>query len=107
MESRLLSEAEIEDALVKQKGWVYDPENKCLKKAFVFKDFVCTFGVISQIAIWAEKLNHHPDWSNVYNRLEVRLSTHDLGGVGSLDLELLKRVEECVNFQCNLEAYSI
>jgi len=107
MESRLLSETEIEGALTQNKGWTYDPENKSLKKTFVFKSFVCTFGVMSQIAIWAEKLNHHPDWSKVYNRLEISLRTHDLGGVGTLDLELLKRVEESVNFQCNLEAYSI
>ncbi|MBT3786506.1 4a-hydroxytetrahydrobiopterin dehydratase [bacterium] len=107
MHRKLLNDQEIEQRLGEFKGWVYDPEAKCLKKGFVFKNFVCAFAVMAQVAIWAEKLDHHPDWKNVYNRLEIRLNTHDLGGVSTLDFELLKRVEESVSFQCNLEAYAI
>jgi len=107
MTARLLEENEIEQRLTVLKGWVYDSNLRCLKKGFEFTNFVCCFGVMTQIAIWAEKLNHHPDWANVYNRLEIRLNTHDLGGVSTLDFELLEKIELAVNFQCNMEAYSI
>lgn len=107
MERRLLDEREIEQRLADFKGWVYDSQARCLKKGFTFKNFMCTFAVMAQVALWAEKLDHHPDWKNVYNRLEIRLNTHDLGGVSTLDFELAARIEESVSFQCNLEAYSI
>ncbi|MCS6967240.1 MAG: 4a-hydroxytetrahydrobiopterin dehydratase [Cytophagales bacterium] len=56
-------------------------ENNCLRKTFVFKDFVEAFGFMAQVAIIAEKMNHHPEWRNVYNRVEITLRTHDAGNV--------------------------
>ncbi|MFN4298334.1 MAG: 4a-hydroxytetrahydrobiopterin dehydratase [Thermaurantimonas sp.] len=56
-------------------------ENNTLIKTFEFKDFVEAFGFMSKVALLAEKMNHHPYWINVYNRVEIRLNTHDAGGV--------------------------
>jgi len=67
-----------------------------LVKTFKFKSFIRAFGWMSQIAIWAEKLKHHPEWFNVYNKLDIRLSTHDIGGITQLDIDLAKAIEEIV-----------
>jgi 4a-hydroxytetrahydrobiopterin dehydratase len=64
-----------------------------LAKTFKFKSFIRAFGWMSQIAIWAEKLNHHPEWFNVYNKVEVKLTTHDLGGISELDFKLAEKME--------------
>jgi len=56
-------------------------ENNSLNRTFEFKNFVEAWGFMSQVAIVAEKLNHHPDWSNVYNKVTIRLSTHDAGNI--------------------------
>ncbi len=59
-----------------------------ITRTFVFRDFVQAFGFMTQLALEAEKRNHHPEWSNVYNRVVITLTTHDLGGLSNLDLEL-------------------
>ncbi|MBW7875207.1 MAG: 4a-hydroxytetrahydrobiopterin dehydratase [Candidatus Cloacimonetes bacterium] len=105
--NRLLTQEEIETRLADCPGWVYRQEENCLHKVLIFKDFITAFAVMAQVAMWAEKLNHHPDWMNVYNRLEIRLNTHDLGGVSFLDFELLARIEESVAQRANLEAWRI
>lgn len=64
-----------------------------LSKTFKFKSFIRAFGWMSQIAIWAEKLNHHPEWFNVYNKVEVQLTTHDVGGISELDFKLAQKME--------------
>jgi 4a-hydroxytetrahydrobiopterin dehydratase len=65
-----------------------------LSKTFKFKSFIRAFGWMSQIAIWAEKLNHHPEWFNVYNKVEVNLTTHDTGGISELDFTLAAKMEQ-------------
>jgi 4a-hydroxytetrahydrobiopterin dehydratase len=67
-------------------------DNK-LSKTFKFKSFIRAFGWMSQIAIWAEKLNHHPEWFNVYNKVVVQLTTHDVGGISELDFKLAEKME--------------
>ncbi|WP_296703959.1 4a-hydroxytetrahydrobiopterin dehydratase [Thiocapsa sp. UBA6158] len=64
-----------------------------LHKAFQFKDFVDAFGFMSRVALVAESMDHHPEWSNVYNRVVVDLSTHDAGGITALDFTLASRIE--------------
>lgn len=64
-----------------------------LSKTFTFKSFIRAFGWMTQIAIWAEKLKHHPEWFNVYNKVEVNLVTHDVNGISELDFELAKKME--------------
>jgi 4a-hydroxytetrahydrobiopterin dehydratase len=65
-----------------------------LNRAFKFKDFVEAFGFMTKVAIVAEKMGHHPELSNVYNRVVIDLVTHDAGGIGPLDLELAKKINE-------------
>ncbi|GAB2707788.1 4a-hydroxytetrahydrobiopterin dehydratase [Aliiglaciecola sp. 3_MG-2023] len=64
-----------------------------LIKTFKFKSFVRAFGWMSQVAIWAEKLNHHPEWFNVYNKVDVELTTHDVGGLSELDFKLAEKMD--------------
>ncbi|MBL4630462.1 MAG: 4a-hydroxytetrahydrobiopterin dehydratase [Paraglaciecola sp.] len=64
-----------------------------LTKTFKFKSFIRAFGWMSQMAMWAEKLNHHPQWCNVYNKVEVHLTTHDAGGISELDFKLAEKME--------------
>jgi len=72
--------------------------DNCLTKEFVFDDFVSAFGWMSKAAIWAEKLNHHPEWSNVWNKVTVKLSTHDAGNtVTDKDRELAAKMDELFN----------
>lgn len=68
-------------------------ENGKLVKTFKFKSFIRAFGWMSQAAIWAEKLNHHPEWFNVYNKVEVQLTTHDAGGLSELDFKLATKMD--------------
>jgi 4a-hydroxytetrahydrobiopterin dehydratase len=69
-------------------------ENNQLVRSFEFKDFITAFGFISRVAILAEKMNHHPDWTNVYNKVEIRLSSHDAGNVVTeKDRELAAKID--------------
>lgn len=69
-------------------GWTEVEGRDAIAKTFTFKGFVSAFGWMTQIAILAEKWNHHPEWSNVYNRVDVVLTTHDAGGLTELDMKL-------------------
>jgi 4a-hydroxytetrahydrobiopterin dehydratase len=69
-------------------GWVRAEGRDAIRKEFKFKNFVDAFGFMTRAAIWAEKWNHHPEWSNVYNRVEVVLITHDVDGLSELDVKL-------------------
>lgn len=68
-----------------------------ITKVFKFEDFVSAFGFMTQIAIIAEKMNHHPEWFNVYNRVDVTLTTHDAGGVTDKDVALAEAMEKAAN----------
>ena len=73
---------------LERNGWTKSADGKAMEKTFKFANFVEAFGFMTQAAIHAEKLNHHPEWFNVYNRVEVRLTTHDTGGISPLDVKL-------------------
>ena len=75
-------------ALAKLKGWTEVPGRDAISKKFSFKDFNEAFGFMARCALIAEKLDHHPEWFNVYNRVEVTLATHDAGGVTERDIKL-------------------
>jgi 4a-hydroxytetrahydrobiopterin dehydratase len=67
-----------------------------LRRELTLASFVEAFAVMTQVAIWAEKLNHHPEWSNVYNRVTIELTTHDAGGLTERDFELAERIDAIV-----------
>jgi 4a-hydroxytetrahydrobiopterin dehydratase len=86
-----LSEADIGSALADLPGWsVVDGK---FHKEFKFKNFVEAFGFMSSVALLAERLDHHPEWFNVYNRVKIDLNTHEAGGLTNLDVELAKKIE--------------
>ena len=73
-------------------GWALLSEKDALKKSFVFKDFNQAWGFMNRCALLAEKMNHHPEWSNVWNKVEVTLNTHDAGGITELDLKMAAKM---------------
>lgn len=90
-----LTDAEREAALpaLNAASWAYEPERDALKKTFRFKNFVRAWGWMSAVALEAEKLGHHPEWSNVYGTVEVTLTTHDANGLTALDLTLARKMD--------------
>ncbi|PLS23016.1 4a-hydroxytetrahydrobiopterin dehydratase [Neptunicoccus cionae] len=73
-------------------GWAKDDARGAIQKTFKFKNFIEAFGFMTRAAIWAEKWNHHPEWFNVYNRVEVTLTTHDVDGLSDLDVKLARKM---------------
>jgi 4a-hydroxytetrahydrobiopterin dehydratase len=92
MASAIFSEAEIRDRMTAMKGW--NLEGGKLAREFMFPDFVTAFGFMTRVALQAEKQNHHPEWYNVYNRVRITLTTHDLGGVSERDFRLAAAIDE-------------
>jgi len=81
-------------ALAELKDWREVPGRDAIAKKFVFKDFNEAFGFMTRAALTAEKMDHHPEWSNVYKTVDVTLSTHDAGGVTEKDIALAKAMEK-------------
>lgn len=93
--TELLSQA-ARDAVMEpllQTGWTYCDDRDAIRKSFVFENFVEAFGWMTKAAIWAEKWNHHPEWSNVYKTVDVMLTTHDVGGISALDAKLARKMD--------------
>jgi 4a-hydroxytetrahydrobiopterin dehydratase len=86
-----LSDAEIESGLKSLSGWSI--KDRKLHKEYKFADFIHAFGFMATAAIAIEKMNHHPEWSNVYNRVTVDLTTHDAGGVSQNDFDLARLLD--------------
>ena len=80
-------------AAAKAAGWTATGNDTAIEKTFEFNNFVEAFGFMTRAALWAEKLNHHPEWSNVYKRVSVRLTTHDTGGLSDLDAKLAQKMD--------------
>ena len=83
-----LDEAARKSVLAQLPGWRTAEGRDAIQKTFQFKDFNAAFGFMTRAALVAEKMNHHPEWFNVWNRVDVTLSTHDAGGLTELDLKL-------------------
>ena len=92
MAPRKLASDEVAQALTDLGGWVLQDEK--LYKKFEFPDFVRAFGFMSSAAVVAESMNHHPEWFNVYNLVEIHLTTHDVGGISDSDVALAKKLDE-------------
>ncbi len=87
----VLSNEEINKKIKTLSGWAIN--NNGIEKTFQFKDFIEAFSFMTRFAFYAEKANHHPEWSNVYNRVTIRLTTHDAGGITEKDFALAKKIE--------------
>jgi len=74
-------------------GWSLEADRDAITKNYKFKNFIEAFGWMTQAAMWAETLNHHPEWRNVYNRVTVTLTTHDVDGLTDLDIALANRMD--------------
>ncbi|MDP9962958.1 4a-hydroxytetrahydrobiopterin dehydratase [Variovorax paradoxus] len=92
--ARLLDPAEVADLLANLPHWTYAGERGgVISRTFGFADFSQAFAFMTQIALAAEKLNHHPEWSNVYGRVDVTLTTHDVSGLSTLDAQMARYAE--------------
>lgn len=89
-----LTAAERDAALAGLPGWTLREDGLAICKTFRFGDFAEAFGFMTRIAIHAEKADHHPEWFNVYNRVEITLTTHDAGGLSTRDVALAGLIEQ-------------
>ena len=90
----MLTESERNEALAELSGWTFNAERNGIGKSFRFADFGEAFAFMVRVALEAEKADHHPEWSNVWNRVDILLSTHSEGGVTAKDVALARRIEE-------------
>lgn len=86
-----LTTIEIENRLKKLNNWFL--VSNAIEKKYVFKDFKEAMLFINKVALLAEEMNHHPEWNNVYNKLNIRLSTHDISGISEKDFELAEAID--------------
>jgi 4a-hydroxytetrahydrobiopterin dehydratase len=83
----------VRDAMSGLPAWSLAEDGKSIGRAFRFRDFGEAFGFMARVALAAEKMDHHPDWSNVYNKVDVRLNTHDADGLTELDFKLARKID--------------
>jgi len=88
-----LDKAQRAAALTELKGWSEEPKRDAIVKTFVFANFVDAFGFMTKAALTAERMDHHPEWSNVYKTVNVLLTTHDAGGLTMKDIELARAMD--------------
>ena len=91
-----LSDVERDQALADLPGWALREDKRAITRDFEFRNFNEAWGVMSRIALICEKMNHHPEWSNVYNRLSITLTTHEAGGLSERDVKMAKKIERIV-----------
>lgn len=91
MTPQKLDDVAVAKHLAGMSDWKRDGDS--IKRTLTFDDFITAFGFMSSVALVAEKMNHHPEWSNVYNRVSVVLSTHDAGGISESDFELARAID--------------
>lgn len=92
MREKLSGEAR-EQALGRLNGWIYDPAADAISHDFKFKTFSEAFSFMTRVALAAEKMGHHPEWSNVYNKVTITLTTHDAGGLTDKDVDLAEKID--------------
>lgn len=91
--AELLDPAERETALNTVPAWSYDEQAGAVIRDFKFKNFVEAFAFMTQVALLAEKADHHPDWSNAFNRVSIKITSHDAGGLTVKDIALAKAID--------------
>ena len=85
-----LTETELADLLARHPEWTLRGDGLALQRTFRFGDFNAAFGFMTRVALYADKADHHPEWFNVYNRVEITLTTHDAGGVSVRDAAMVE-----------------
>ncbi|MGV3457007.1 4a-hydroxytetrahydrobiopterin dehydratase [Sphingomonas sp.] len=92
-----LSQAERDDALEGLPEWDHDDARDAITRSFTFDDFSQAFAFMTQVALLAEKADHHPEWSNVWNRVDILLTTHDAGGLSGRDIDMARAIDALVD----------
>lgn len=90
---RKLTDAEHAAALAALSDWTHEPERDALTRQFEFADFSAAFAFMTRVALLAEKADHHPEWSNVYNRVDILLTTHDAAGLSQRDVDMATAID--------------
>lgn len=90
----ILNAQEISSHLQSLPGWTWDSATAALKRDLTFQDFTAAFSFMTRVAFLAERMNHHPDWCNAYNRLSIALTTHSSGGVTIKDVEMARAISD-------------
>lgn len=90
---QVLSAEERDRALAALPGWTLRGDGRAISRSFAFADFRAAFGFMAQVALLAEKQDHHPEWTNVYNKVDITLSTHDAGGLTVHDIRLAQAID--------------
>ena len=90
-----LSAQDRDTALASLHGWDAVAEGNAIRKRFSFADFSQAWGFMTRVALVAERMNHHPEWSNVWNRVDILLTTHDAGGLSDNDVQLARKIDRC------------
>lgn len=88
-----LSEKERGELLPALPHWTHEPARDAIRRRFQFEDFVAAFGFMAKVALLAEKADHHPEWSNVWNKVDILLTTHDAGGLTKRDIALARAID--------------
>ena len=88
-----LTEAEQKDLPARLPGWTLAADGAAIERVFRFSDFSAAWGFMARVALLADKQDHHPDWSNTWNRVTIRLSTHDAGGLSARDVMLAEAID--------------
>ena len=91
----LLEQHQLDYFIEKNPSWVID--NKTIKKEFKFDNFIDAFGFMSKVALLAEKMDHHPNWQNTYNKVRIELTTHDKGGITINDIKLAESIDTLIS----------
>jgi 4a-hydroxytetrahydrobiopterin dehydratase len=89
-----LNDEAVAALLTAHPAWALTSDGMGIERTFRFGDFVTAFGFMTRVAILAERADHHPEWSNVYNRVTIRLTTHDAGGLSARDVEMAAAIEQ-------------
>lgn len=97
MTIRRLDEAERNAALEDLPEWDHIPERDAIRRVLLFEDFGAAFSFMTHVAILAEKADHHPEWSNVWNKVDIVLTTHDAGGLSKRDIALAEAIDSIVD----------
>lgn len=92
--SKRLTGSVLDQNLAGLNGWDVNEDKTAISRSFRFRDFNAAFGFMSRIAMMAERLDHHPEWSNVYNKVEITLTTHDAGGLTETDVVMARFISE-------------